>query len=113
MSKVQERAVKPRFAVGSCVRIKTGVMDPDFPGMHLAGWKGTISQVERGKMPHYLVQWTPATLDGLSPACRDFCEFEDVAFEEMWLLEKDLGPDPTAPLAPKRPAGVAAAPVSC
>ncbi len=113
MPREQARAVRLRFTAGARVRVKLGVKDPDFPDKDLGGFKGTISQVEQGKTANCLVQWSLATLDRLRPACRDFCESEDVAFDKMWLLEEDLERDPAAPSPRKRCVGVVADPVSC
>ena len=86
----QPSAGKPKFAVGTSVRVKSGVIDPDFPDMELGDWAGTISQIEIGKVPAYLVQWSPETLENVDLACRDYCRREDMASDKMWLLEEDL-----------------------
>ncbi|NQT36761.1 MAG: hypothetical protein HQ581_04685 [Planctomycetes bacterium] len=80
----------PRFSVGSSVRVKAGVMDPDFPDVHLGDWSGTISEVERGSLTTYLVDWNRTTLRAVPPVLQDHCKEEDVAFDKMWLLEEDL-----------------------
>lgn len=94
MYKLQESVVQPKFSVGTGVRVKTGVMDPDFPEMELGDWAGTVSQVETGKTTNYLIQWSPETLENAHPACRDHCQRQDMVSDKMWLLEEDLELDP-------------------
>ena len=98
MHKVQESVVPRRFALGTCVRVKIGVMDPDFPDMHLGNWTGTVSQVQTGEPASYLIRWRPETLERVRPAVRDCCEKEDIALNKMWLLDEDLEPAARAPL---------------
>ncbi len=102
MCEVREGVIQPRFAEGTGVQVKLGVMDPDFPELHLGNWRGTVSQVRRGGLPGYLIRWNPDTLENIHPAYRDYCEKVDVAFDKMWLLEGDLEPAPEARLPLKR-----------
>lgn len=102
MCEVREGVIQPRFAEGTRVRVKAGVMDPDFPEMHLGDWTGTVSEVRRGGLPGYLIRWNPETLENVHPACREYCAKEDVALDKMWLLEGDLEPAPEARLPRKR-----------
>lgn len=102
MCEVREGVIQPRFAEGTRVRVKAGVMDPDFPELHLGNWRGTVSEVRNGGLPGYLIRWNPETLENVHPACRDYCEKEDVAFDKMWLLEVDLEPAREVPLPLKR-----------
>ena len=37
----------PRFAVGTSVRVKHGVTDPDFPDIPLGGWAGHVTELDR------------------------------------------------------------------
>lgn len=85
-----QSAIETRFTMGTLVRVRAGVMDPDLPGVHLGGWRGTISQVQRGGLASYLVQWTPEALEGLKPAHQEHCKKEDLAIDKIWLLEEDL-----------------------
>jgi hypothetical protein len=65
-------------------------MDPDFPGVHIGDWTGTVSQIYNERPTTYLIQWHPETLERVHPACREYCEVEDVSLNQMWLLEEDL-----------------------
>jgi len=78
------------FDQGTAVRVRTGVMDPDFPGIHLGGWSGTIAEVRTEDAESYLIRWHPKTLVSVPRAIRDSCEKEDIAFDMMWLCEEDL-----------------------
>ncbi len=102
MFREQASAVRSKFDVGARIRVKFGVKDPDFPENDLGDFRGTIAQVERGKTAYYLIDWDPATLDRLCPACHDFCKFEDIAFDKMWLLADDLEPDPAVKKLPRK-----------
>jgi hypothetical protein len=88
---------QPRFSAGSRVRVKSGVTDPDLPDLHLGDWTGTVAQVETGSLTAYLIRWSRNTLRTVPPALREYCEKEDAALDEMWLLEEDLEPGPKAP----------------
>jgi len=81
------------FSVGTCVRVKTHVMDPDFPGLSLGGWAGEVVDVQEGNATSYLVRWSRITLQGIHPAFRDRCEMDDLCFDRIWLMETDLEPD--------------------
>ena len=47
MSHTKNKSGSPRFQVGNKVRVKYGVIDPDFPDIPLGGWSGTIKEVEQ------------------------------------------------------------------
>ena len=47
MSDTKDKSDTPRFRVGDKVRVKTGVIDPDFPDIPLGGWTGTVTEVEQ------------------------------------------------------------------
>ena len=113
MYKLQASEVEPRFSQGCRVRVKIGVMDPDFPDVPLGDWTGTVSQVPSGGCASYLVRWSPETLENVHPACRDYCEKEDITFDKMWLLDGDLEPVCDAPSEPKRRRKVAATSLPC
>lgn len=81
MSHKQEMV--PKFAVGSQVRVKKGVVDPNHPGIPLGGWCGVVSQVSGAIR---LVRWNEATSshDGMDGA--------------MWLQETVLEADVNEPV---------------
>ena len=66
----------PRFGVGDAVRVRAGVIDPDFPDIPLSGWAGVIAEIDDSVPPLYLVAWTDETLDRITPAYRVRCDHE-------------------------------------
>ena len=54
MSHTKKGSVNPRFQVGDKVRVKSGVIDPDFPDIPLGGWSGTVTEVEQDRRPDHL-----------------------------------------------------------
>jgi hypothetical protein len=53
---------------GAKVRIKPGVVSPDFPDVSFAGWTGAIAEIS-GKPPaqKFIIEWDQATI-GAMPA---------------------------------------------
>ena len=82
----------PKFSVGDAVRVKLGVVDPDFPDIPLGGWAGTIAEVEDGDPP-YLIQLNERTLKSIHPIYHNRCERDGLEADQVWMLEEDLEPD--------------------
>ena len=81
------------LAIGDMVCVKPGTLDPDFSGWPLDGWVGEIVELDATSTPrHYLVRWNEDTVARMPPDCRDWCEREDVALDQMWLFDVDLDP---------------------
>jgi hypothetical protein len=85
----------PKFAVGSLIRVKTGVTAPNYPNMPLGGWLGTVSQVSGGMC---LVKGSGAPFDAIPPIYHQWCELEGVDIDATWLQEVALEGDPGEPL---------------
>jgi len=82
------------FSIGDKVRVRRGVVDPDYPDLALGGWAGTVRKVEtHGGKPGYLVEWSKATLDAIHPVFKHRCERDGMDHGMMQLGEKDLEPD--------------------
>ena len=47
MSHTKNKSGSPRFQVGDKVRVKYGVIDPDFPDIPLGGWSGTVTEIDQ------------------------------------------------------------------
>ena len=48
--------------MGAPVRVKSGVVDPDFPDITLSGWTGTVAEVDDTTQPPLVrVVWSKAT----------------------------------------------------
>ena len=78
------------FQIGTKVRVKYGVCDPDFPDIPLGGWAGTVKEVPgqgRDEYPHCL---GPADPQGMHPIYKKRCERDGLELESMWLGEEDL-----------------------
>ena len=106
MSKLQQSLSRPMFAVGTQVRVRSGIADPDYPEMVLSGWAGSVLQVGEGAPTRYLVRWSPQTLESIRPAYQKRCQQDDFVFDQMWLLEDDLQPKRGGQLSMRRPTDV-------
>jgi hypothetical protein len=60
----------------------------------------------------YTVRWTQETLGKIHPVYRNRCERDDFEFDEYWLGEADLEPDPGGPLDIEQPAQIESKPLS-
>ncbi len=89
--------------VGMRVRVKGHIMDPDYPDLPLGGWRGRIIESRERPNHPYLVRWSRETLKNIHPVYRKRCEEDDVIFDQAWLLEGDLEPDPGGPLSLEHP----------
>ena len=79
----------PKFAVGSQVRVKKGVVDPNRPDVPLGGWCGIISQVSGSIC---LVRWSGATLEAVRSS-----HPQTGIDDAMWLQDVELEADPREP----------------
>ncbi len=90
------------FAVGSAVRVKPGVTDPDFPDRALGGWSGTVRELDAAESPPLcLVGWDRRTLDGIDPEHRRRCERDGLDYGSMWLAADALEPVPADDPTPR------------
>jgi len=87
---------RPKFAIGSQIQVKKGVVSPHYPGISLGGWFGIVSQVSG---VNYLIHWNGTTLEAINPSYRQQCERDGVDFEAAWLQERELEPNPGEPLS--------------
>lgn len=94
----------PKFALADSVRVKSGVLDPDYPDIPLGGWRGTIAQIWPVTPPLYRIRWDRQTLEGMPPVYRKRCVRDGFVLEEIWLSESDLEADRGEPLAMEQPA---------
>src|SRR5208337_5231410 len=93
MADSKKGSVIPRFEVGNKVRVKYGVIDPDFPDIPLGGWSGTITEVDAKPPVTFLIKWDRRTLELMHPVYRKRCERDGFEMETMWLGEEDIEPD--------------------
>jgi len=88
---------------GMRVRVKAHVMDPGYPDLPLGGWRGRIVECPEHPNHPYLVRWSRETLKHIHPVYRQRCDQDDVCFDQAWLMEGDLEPDPGGPLSLEHP----------
>jgi hypothetical protein len=104
--------VPERFSVGSAVRVKKGVTDPDFPDIPLGGWAGTVQEADpEAEPPLYLVAWNRRTLGAMHSVYRTRCERDGLDSDSMWLGGGDLEPDTGEPVAFEQPDALVARPL--
>lgn len=77
--------------VGDCVRVNSGVRDPDF-GMDIGGWQGRIREPEKEGI--VLVAWDSITLKNMGVPLIVRCERENLDWEVMALSVSELSKAP-------------------
>lgn len=95
-----------KFSVADSVRVKPGVMDPDYPDIPLGGWRGSVLQVWELCPPLYLIEWNGETLEKIHPIYRKRCEQNGFVLEEIWLSEDELEADFGEPVSMEQPTGI-------
>ena len=82
------------FHEGDSVRVKQGVMCPDFEGLSLAGWQGRIISVERGEDDDVVVgiKWDSVTLSAMPEDYVADSEAQGCDCTEMYLGMADVKP---------------------
>jgi hypothetical protein len=113
MSHTENKSGSPRFRVGDKVRVKSGVIDPDFSDIPLGGWSGTVKEVEQADDEiTYDIKWNKKTLGGMHPIYRKRCERDGLELQSMWLGEEDIEPDEGAPVSIEQPTQIKTPPLS-
>jgi hypothetical protein len=88
MSHTKNKSGSPRFQVGNKVRVKYGVIDPDFPDIPLGGWSGTVTEIiEHEGQINCVFKLDDRTLASIHPIYRKRCERDGLDFETMGLSE--------------------------
>ncbi len=113
MDRTENKSDTPLFQVGNRVRVKYGVIVPDFPDIPLGGWTGTVTEVEQtDDQITYEIKWNKRTLNGMHPVYRKRCERDGFEMESMWLGEEDLEPDDGTPVSMEQPTQIKTLPLS-
>ncbi len=75
---------------GTRIRVKPGVMSPDFPEISFAGWTGAVTEAS-GKPPlmSYFVEWDAETL-AARPEYVQRCEAQQLYYSMAKLAETDF-----------------------
>ena len=101
----------PKFSAGADVRVKRGVVDPDFDDVPIGGWTGRITGMQYLNPPMYLIRWNQHTLNNVHPIYRKRCKRDGFDIEEMWLAESDLEPDAGDPVEIEQPLKIVTKPL--
>ena len=113
MSQPKDKSGSPHFRVGDKVRVKSSVIDPDFPDIPLGGWTGTVTEVEQeDDQINYEIKWNKKTLNGMHSVYRKRCERDGFEMDTMWLGEKDIEPDDGTPVPIEQPTQIKTPPLS-
>lgn len=86
-SRSQSTAARPRLTLGDSVRVKDGVMDPDYDGYCIGGWSGEIIALETWEQtPMALIEWDASTQrDRIDPEVRRRTASQGRSVAQMWL----------------------------
>jgi hypothetical protein len=86
-SRSHSTAAKRRLALGDTVRVKDGVMDPDYDGYCIGGWSGKIIALDTWEqMPMALIAWDASTQrDRIDPEVRRRAASQGLSVSQMWV----------------------------
>jgi hypothetical protein len=86
-SRSQSTAARRRLTLGDIVRVKDGVMDPDYDGYCIGGWSGEIIAFETWEQtPMALIAWDASTQrDRIAPEVRRRAASQGLSAAQMWL----------------------------
>jgi hypothetical protein len=79
-----------KFPVGAKVRVKPGVMSPEFSDFPLSGWQGMVSEASKKPPITYVIEWDEATLAQMPREYVDRCEAGGLYYKMIYLTEDDL-----------------------
>ena len=81
------------IAEGMRVRVRDGVMSPEFPDLSLAGWTGTVCEVTGKASPtNCVLEWDAETLQNMPPEYIKRCEDGGLYHLMVCLTEDSLTP---------------------
>jgi len=86
-SRSQSTAARRRLTLGDIVRVKDGVMDPDYDGCSIGGWSGAIVAFETWEQtPMALIAWDASTQRArMDPEVRRRAASQGLSVAQMWL----------------------------
>jgi hypothetical protein len=86
-SRSQSTAARPRLTLGDSVRVKDGVMDPDYDGYCIGGWSGEIIALDTWEQtPMALIAWDATTQrDRIDPEVCRRAASQGLSAAQMWL----------------------------
>ena len=112
MSHTKNKSGSPRFQVGDKVRVKYGVIDPDFPDIPLGGWSGTVTEISKDDGRSTMCSSGRSNPRSIHPIYRKRCERDGLDFETMWLGEEDIEPDDGTQVPIEQPTEIKTPPLS-
>ena len=88
----QSTVARPRLTLGDSVRVKDGVMDPDYDGCSIGGWSDEIVAFETWEQtPMALIEWDASTQrDRMAPEVRRRAASQGLSTAQMWLHLSDF-----------------------
>jgi hypothetical protein len=86
-SRSQSPGARPLLTLGDVVRVKDGVMDPDYDGYCIGGWRGEIIALDTWEQtPMALIEWDATTQrDRIDPEVRRRAASQGLSAAQMWL----------------------------
>jgi hypothetical protein len=86
-SRSQSPGAWPLLTLGDVVRVKDGVMDPDYDGYCIGGWSGEIIALDTWEQtPMALIEWDATTQrDRIDPEVRRCAASQGLSAAQMWL----------------------------
>ena len=86
-SRSQSLGARPLLTLGDVVRVKDGVMDPDYDGYCMGGWSGEIIALDTWEQtPMALIAWDATTQrDRIDPEVRRRAASQGLSATQMWL----------------------------
>ena len=86
-SRAQSPGARPQLTLGDVVRVKDGVMDPDYDGYCIGGWSGAIIALDTWEQtPMALIAWDASTQrDRIDPEVRRRAASQGLSAAQMWL----------------------------
>ncbi len=104
---------QPRFQIGDMIRVRHGVLDPEYPDIPLGGWVGRVKEIDLHAGQYFcLVEWTTETLKSIPPVVGKRSERDGLTLEEMVLGEDDIEAYDGQPLSIEQPTHIETRPLS-
>lgn len=79
------------LAAGTLIRVKPGMMSPEFPEISLSGWTGSVVE-SSGKPPDlkYIVEWDDQTMTAMPAEYVEQCEAQQLYYKLASLPESAI-----------------------
>ncbi len=81
------------FEIGDSVKVKHGVMCPDYEKMSIEGWQGRVIEIDQADGKELIgIRWDSITLQNMSAAYIDDSEEEGLDYSVLYLWPEELEP---------------------